>query len=113
MHLGSRLALVALLLATSGCRSDDQKLIGDWEDLASTIEANQGDCDKMADAIESYDKKKGDDFRELQKRWEEKHAGAFNIDDNMKAVTARVLGATARCVADKRVAAAMKALRAK
>jgi 5'-3' exonuclease len=68
------LALVAAsAVVVSGCKSEEEKLVSLLEEKAEVIDKAGSDCDKIASALEDFNKSKGKDLKELQKKMKEKY----------------------------------------
>ena len=59
------LMLAFTLLSLAGCKSDEEKIVSYYEDLASIVDSNKDDCDKMGEELHQWLDKNGPDLQKL------------------------------------------------
>lgn len=107
------LALFAMvaLFSLAACKSDSEKMIGYVEEMAEIIDANQDDCDKMADALETFANNNAEDMKALQKKLkdlsEEEHKEMKEkYEERMKVAKAK-MAPLGKCATNEKLGKAM------
>lgn len=108
------LAIAGLTFSITGCKSDPaEESIKLMEEMATIMDSNKEDCDKMGGALAKFMDSNGSKIADLKKATEgkskeEQKKMMEKYEDRMKAVMGKVMGAGMKCKDNKKVQDAMK-----